>query len=283
MFTLSNDELVLSVLDPVADQSLLGSRYCTGGYIWQIEDQCKGPLLTGPQYPSPTPPSFHGQGAPEAFVTPLGNADVPVGETVTVIGVGDVVRSGNVEPFHARDNPTVRRFCSWTVERDDRTVRMTTEQDSGECALTLTRQVSLDGRTITSQTEVVNRCSVGLPLSWFPHPFFPPPADGRCCRFGFSWSLPENAGYFRNDRAELCMKQEYPWRKGLFQRLDISPGVDFSAEIAHPVVGVVSITTDYRVDTLPVWANEVTLSPEPYLGRTVAPDERTAWRIIYRF
>ncbi|MBN1756792.1 MAG: hypothetical protein JW863_00655 [Chitinispirillaceae bacterium] len=283
MFIISNTELKLSIIDPNADKVLLGSRYCTGGYIWQIEDTENGPLLTGPQYPSATPLPFHGQGAPEAFVTPLGNDDVPVGEIVTVIGVGEVLRTSGNRPFHVRDNPTVRRFCTWTVKQDNETIIMTTDQISGEYALTLTRRVSLDGRTVTSYTEVINQSSVTLSLSWFPHPFFPPSSDGRCCRFVADWSVPENNGYYRDNQGCLRMKREYPWKKGLFQQLEISSGEKLAAEVQHHAVGSVSVSTDYQLAALPVWANAVTFSPEPYLYRVIAAGEVCGWKIFYRF
>ncbi len=283
MFTLSNNALALSILDPRTDTAHLGSRYCTGGYIWQIEDRRRGALLTGPQFPSPAPLPFHGQGAPEAFVSPLGNDDVAVGETVTVIGVGAVLRTSAGHPFHVRDNPTVVRFCNWTVEEGTGYIRMTTEQCSGSHSLTLMRTVTLDGRTVTSQTDLCNTSSIDFSLSWFPHPFFPPAPDSRCCRFGFEWSLPDNAGYIRDEQGVLCLKQEYPWEKGLFQQLGIPSGVELDAEITHPAVGTVRVTTDYPLASLPVWANKGTFSPEAYLGRVVASGGKCRWKIEYRF
>ncbi|NJN82715.1 MAG: hypothetical protein HC802_10870 [Caldilineaceae bacterium] len=74
MFTLANEQLSVSLLDPVADRARLGSRYCVGGYIWQVTDAAKGALLAGPLYPHPAPNTFDGQGAPDMFLTPLGVA-----------------------------------------------------------------------------------------------------------------------------------------------------------------------------------------------------------------
>ena len=45
MYTLSNDSLIVSILDPVADRRRLGPRYCTGCSIRQVADVSKGDLF----------------------------------------------------------------------------------------------------------------------------------------------------------------------------------------------------------------------------------------------
>src|SRR5260221_9387727 len=107
MLSLSNDQLTVSVLDPVADRQLLGSRYCTGGYIYEVTDRRLGVITSGPGYPTEVPPQvFDGQGLPEAFQSFLGH-DVDwsaadrgqdVGTRMLVIGVG-MVRSTVPEEF----------------------------------------------------------------------------------------------------------------------------------------------------------------------------------------
>ena len=66
MYPLSNTDLQVELLDPLADQARFGIRYCTGGYIFQITDARHGPLLTGPTYPEDFN-WFDGQGIPDAF------------------------------------------------------------------------------------------------------------------------------------------------------------------------------------------------------------------------
>ena len=99
MYTLESAELTVSILDPVVDQIRLGSRYCVGGYIYQVTDFDQGELLTGPQYPDPYPDTFDGQGAPDMFLTPLGAEDASVGEDVGIIGVGRVRRTSPLNHF----------------------------------------------------------------------------------------------------------------------------------------------------------------------------------------
>jgi outer membrane immunogenic protein len=69
MLTLTVNSLAVELLNPAdtGDRARLGTRYCWGGYIWQVHDQQAGPLLTGPEWPHPTPTPFNGQGLPESF------------------------------------------------------------------------------------------------------------------------------------------------------------------------------------------------------------------------
>src|SRR5215467_14433079 len=102
MYMLTNDELQVSILDPVADQARFGTRYCTGGYIFQITDANRGPLLAGPTYPASFN-WFDGQGIPDAFnLHPL--CEPTAANTMAlIIGVGAC----------ELQQKQVMEFCRW--------------------------------------------------------------------------------------------------------------------------------------------------------------------------
>src|SRR5204862_1140983 len=118
MLTLANDQLVVSLLDPVEDRGRLGSRYCTGGYIYDVTDRQLGPITSGPGYPDEVePPVFDGQGLPEAFPSPLwiggdvtaANARPAEGTTMLILGVG-FTRAASAEKWRVMP---VDEWCSW--------------------------------------------------------------------------------------------------------------------------------------------------------------------------
>src|SRR5262245_49107041 len=87
MYTLTNESLEVSILDPLADQERFGTRYCTGGYIFQIEDRRHGALLSGPTYPDSFN-WFDGQGIPDAFnLSPL-REPATSDPAALIIGIG---------------------------------------------------------------------------------------------------------------------------------------------------------------------------------------------------
>ena len=284
MYTLEGGALAVSILDPVADQVRLGSRYCVGGYIYQVTDSAQGVLFTGPQYPKPYPDTFDGQGAPDMFFTPLGAEEAAVGDEVGVIGVGLVKRTSAIEPFSVRHNPEVSEFLSWQVETGSNTITMRTEQRFHSWAYQLTRRVTLEGRTVHSFTEIESTGDTMLPVRWFAHPFFPLTPDRVYCHFSIPVSMPENAGYFINEQGFICQKPAHDWQRGFYQALDYSkPAGGITITQKHPGVGEVITTTDFAPDYLPVWSNANTFSIEPYFDAQLSQGQTAAWRISYTF
>ncbi|MBE0696416.1 MAG: hypothetical protein IH586_05785 [Anaerolineaceae bacterium] len=287
MYFLKNEQITVEVLDPAADVARLGSRYCTGGYIWQVSDVHKGPLLTGPEWPK-EPNTFDGQGMPDMFFRALGAENAPVGGEVGCIGVGKVRRTSPVEPFYVFHNREVIEFVHWEV--DDRSgketpaVHMRTQHTFRDWSYELERSVTLHGRTVDSHTAIRSLGEAVLPVVWFAHPFFPIPANNVLCRFLTSVSMPDNPGFFLDDAGFVNRKAEHDWGRGWYQSLDYAKE-DAGLKVLqkHDLVGQVTAATDFMPSFLPIWGNDKTFSFEPYFTRDFAQGESAAWSIAYTF
>ena len=282
MYTLKNTEISVEILDPIANITRLGSRYCTGGYIWQVVDARLGDLLAGPLYPE-EPNTFDGQGMPDMFHRPLGAEGVPVGGEVHCIGVGMVRRTSPVEPFDVRHNPEVIEFLRWKIEEAADTLIMTTSGAFRDWAYGLERSLVLEGRKIHSTTSVRNTGGE-LPIRWFAHPFFPLTPDNVLCRFSMPVSMPENPGYFLNPQAYVVRKAEHDWKRGWYQPVEFErSGSGISVVEKHPKVGQVQVETDFIPSFLPIWGNAHTFSFEPYYERVLQTGEVATWKLSYTF
>ncbi|MFW5686329.1 MAG: hypothetical protein ACOC0O_06720 [Spirochaetota bacterium] len=268
MFTLENDALSVSVLDPVADCGRMGPRYCTGGYVFQIHSG-GDPLLSGPTYPDDFN-WFDGQGIPDSFAhAPLRNPEAP-GPLALIPGIGVCDTA----------EPRIVEHCEWEIERSDLRLRLSTEHDWKGYALTVERVVELSGRVIVSSTTVENRGRVQFPIAWFPHPFFPVP-DDALCSFPAPIELPENTTYYVGaDRylrcRDLSVQAAVPLSSG-------ASGSGFTVLQRHPESGIVAARFDYPVRHVIVWGNTKTFSFEPYLERTVGVGASLTWNVEYHF
>jgi hypothetical protein len=284
MYTLASQSLIVSILDPLADRARLGSRYCTGGYIWQVSDVEKGELIAGPEYPK-EPNTFDGQGLPDMFHRPLLPAEgVPVGGMVACIGVGLVRRTSPVEPFEVRHNPEVEAFVDWDVEAGGDTITMRTSHSFHGWAYQLEREVSLRERTIHSRTAIRSTGVDPLPVRWFAHPFFPLTEDNVLCRFSLPVSMPENPGYSLNSQGFITRKADHDWQRGWYQPLDYEKTpAGITVVEKHPKIGQVTTVTDFCPTFLPIWGNHRTFSFEPYFERELASGDGAEWSIEYTF
>jgi len=276
MYKLKNGSIKVEIIDPKKDAHLLGSRYCSGGYIFQIEDAAKGRVLSGPTFGSGSFNTFDGQGAPEVFLNALCEEKAGVGDLVLVPGVGTVIRTSDITPFHARNNPNVKEFSVWDIVCRPQEFEARARQVLDEYDFDIIRRVSLEQRRVISATTFTNR-EKSINLRWFPHPFFPP----GVCRFVNRITVPENPGYFVNEQGWVEQKPDYDWSKGLFQPLTIMGDEPFHAVIKHPLVGSVDALCDYAAAVLPMWANSRALSFEPYFEKTVGAGESASWKIEY--
>ncbi len=104
----SNPWLSEWILEPVDDKAMLGTRYCSGGSIFLIEDRVRGALLSGPSFLKFNN-LFDGQGMPEAFQPHLPiEAGHPTGSHLLGIGIGLIDPAANA----------IVERCAWKTERD---------------------------------------------------------------------------------------------------------------------------------------------------------------------
>ena len=275
MIALRNDMLVVSVLDPVQDRDRLGTRYCTGGFIFQVEDAVRGPLLSGPTYPD-SYNLFDGQGAPDAFQPHLALEQAADGSPTRVLGIG-------IGLIDVRQNIVTER-CAWDIGRGEGSVSFRTTQQGGGYHFALSRTLTLRGRTLREETTIANTGQRQVPFQWYPHPFFPLYPTGECCRFSVPVTIPENAGYEMLPNG-FCAMKHLPWKgsENHFQLVGLAMDRPVSFVQKHPVTSLVTAACDYVPARLPIWGNRFTFSFEPYYERTLSPQDEARWSITYDF
>ena len=281
MQSLEDAGLSVQILDPRADTGRLGSRYCSGGYVWQVEDARHGKLFSGPCFPDAEPPPFDGQGLPEVFEIALGQDRAKLGDDVWVVGVGRVRRESPNAPFHVRDNPTVVERTTWAIEASRKSITMRSREAFSDFELALERTVSLDGRTLTSHTSLENLGKREIPVRWFAHPFFPW-SGAECFRTSLDVSLPENPGFLANARGFVERRQEHDWSKGCYVVPKVALGGELEVAHKHPLVGEIRVACRFPLGWLALWGNDRTVSFEPFHQTVLAPGTRSVWAIEYR-
>ena len=271
MYTLTSESLEVSILDPLADQERFGTRYCTGGYIFQITDHRHGALLSGPTYPDSFN-WFDGQGIPDAFnLSPL-HDPAAVDTSALIIGVGVCDLQAN----------QVAEFCRWDVQQHATSLAMHTSQAFQGFALELERTVALHGRTIRSTTQLRNTGHLPIPMRWFPHPFFPQLETDELCRLNIPVSIPADASYQLAESGFIARKG-WPWTDGHFLALDHAAQTNVVVLQKHPLLGLVAATCSYIPSYFPIWGNPQTFSWEPFLERTIGARQECGWWIDYEF
>jgi hypothetical protein len=281
VFSLRNQHLIVSILDPIQDQDRLGPRFCTGGYIYQIEDARHGVLCSGPEFPNERPAVTNGQGLPEVFQFTLYEDEREIEGEKLIIGVGIVDKRDPHLPYHLFANSQTQKFCEWQISQSENFIRMETMQAYKQWAFQLTREVRLEGRTLSSATQIKNFGAVETPFRWFAHPFFPINPDWRCCQFLMPMQLPKNPAYFIN--AEKCveMNNRYDWREGYFQLLEGCQNQKFSAIQFHPRLKRIYVSGDFPLLKVAIWANERTFSFEPFYQDAVLAGHEKSWALVY--
>lgn len=273
MYLLANPSLHIEVLDPIKDRNKFGVRYCTGGYIYQVADLKYGDLLSGPTYPDSFN-WFDGQGIPDAFNwTPLRSPQKNDSE-VLIMGVGlcDLI------------NKQVKTFCDWQIEATEQTLIFTTEQVFADYRLQLIRSLSLNGRTLRSHTAVTNQGSAFIPISWFPHPFFPQPQQtAELCHLNIPFQL--KAGHLGYELAAngFIQRKTQPEQQGFYLPLAHQAQQPLTILQRHDQLGLIGATCSYVPSYFPIWGNQNTFSWEPFFQTIVAPENTASWWLDYHF
>ena len=281
MLYLSNNKLRIGILDPEMDEQRLGSRYCRGCYIWQVESVAFGPLFSGPAYPESHPPVFDGQGIPDVFESALGSEVARVGEPVHVIGVGDVLRSSAITPFHVRWNPTVVASCQWAIGQKSDMVEMSTEAAFRGYGYHLTKRITLDESGWTIRINIANTGSVPIPVRWFLHPFFPLNNRGISCSLSLPLTIPDNPGFRCDGEHHITMIPAFDWKNGCYRTISVPWNQPVSVTVEHPAVKSITFKTSYGLSWLPIWANANTFSIEPFFTRFLIPGESGEWMVVF--
>lgn len=271
MLKIQNDHLVVEVLDPLSDQAYLGTRYCSGGYIFQVTDRRLGPLLAGPTYPE-SYNVFDGQGIPDSFnLAPLRGAED--GQAL-VLGVGVCDLTDN----------TVNEPCVWSIEETTRSLTFTTRHIFQGWVVDLERRITLEGRTVQSNTLVRNASVDRFRIVWFPHPFFPqePAGADDLIKVNLALTLPENES-FELSRSGYIRRKGWPWTDGHYHALNFAQNRELVVIQRHPSLGQVSASCNYAPTYFPIWGNANTFSWEPMIERTIASAQVADWQIHYNF
>jgi hypothetical protein len=283
VLTLAGEQLTVSVLDPRVDAARLGSRYCSGGYVWQVTDAAHGAIFAGPCFPHAEPPAFDGQGAPEVFELALGQHSAAVGDEVYVIGVGRVLRESAVRPFHVRDNPRVTEPAVWAVsDTAPGLLAFDTQATFHDFSFELSRSLELGGRTLRSATRLRNLGARELPLRWFAHPFFPW-AGERWCRLSLESALPDGAPLCEDAEHFIARRPGSSWQRGHYVVPRVALGGYLGIEQCHPALGLVRVRCDFPLGGLAFWGNDKTASVEPFFQTILLAGTEVSWSVSYDF
>lgn len=280
MLHLENPELSLDVLDPASpiDAERQGTRFCWGGYIWQIRDHTTTPLLAGPEWPHPDPIPFNGQGLPESFR----HAELGTGRPLLLEdGRGFIIGVGDVAP--GPQGLAVVAPTRWQIFRTADSLEFTTEQANARHATALMRRLTLHGRTVTSTTQLTNRGAATIPLHWFAHPFFALTDRLLTCTLPRSYGMAENPGYALDAEHRLTFKRRFLHKDdGHFEQLRVG-AEPLRVRLSHPRLAWVDFSTDFTPDLCPVWGNSNTWSIEPYITSELAAGATRTWTLRYDF
>ena len=283
MLIIENEQIRVEVIDPNNHQGLIGSRYCTGGQIFQVVDKLKGNLLSGPTFAKSYNP-FDAQGLPDAFDAYPNLGSAAMGDLVLAIGVGLIRYTSAIEHSFARENTHVEEPLDWKISQCESAVDFITTHAYEEWSYSLSRKITLNNRQISLVNTLENRGEAPLPISWFAHPFFPHTGDKIVATIPARYRLNRFYSLDENGRLKLNMPVNPEGILDTFIEGETEPenqGALICVE--HDLVDNIKVDCRFPVARLPFWYNESTFSPEPYFIDELHTKQHKTLEIVYRF
>jgi hypothetical protein len=236
-------------------------------------------LLTGPEWPNPTPLPHNGQGLPESF-----RHSTTTGQPLLWDGAVGLAPGAGALGRNAQGDIIVTTPCAWRIEQQADRAVFRTEQTVGRWSYALERTIELRGRQVRSHSRLTNRGAAPLVLEWFAHPFFSLQSDGlQQVTLPTGTALADNPGYILTGRKLTLRRAFVGLHDGHLEPLGLPAGQPFAATLAHPRLVAVHFATDFAPYKCVLWANGNTLSLEPFLALSLAPGESREWTLAYDF
>ena len=160
-----------------------------------------------------------------------------------------------------------------------------------------------------SHTQLTNLSDENLPVSWFPHPFFPYPKGRQLFKMSTECSLVEPHSVLTQDDAGFVSWQTDALASGS-SAVDKSPdqynnqiGMAYMETVdpapltivqMHPRVGMVTAACSFAPsptvvggetygEAIPLWGNQWAVSWEPFVNFELVAAETKEWTIEYCF
>lgn len=279
MYRLANAHLEIDLLDPTVDSKRLGPRYVWGGYIWQVrETSTQQPLLSGPEWPNPSPSAFNGQGLPESFRhrTRDGRDLTWSGRTGVALGAGEI-------EVLAEKDLAVTHPCVWRVRAGENELIFETRQKAAGLDYELVRRIELQGRTIQSFTTLTNHGAAPLSLEWFAHPFFALRDGVIEAKLEGGARVEENLGFEVRGGVFTQKRRFQGLNDGHMDFLKLPTGEKLHATIQQPERASLTFATSFAPSECVIWGNGNTFSFEPYRKIEIASGASDQWSLRYDF
>jgi hypothetical protein len=284
MLYLKNELYTVEVLDPAEDLGLLGARYCRGGQVFQVKSKGGKELFSGPNFPNDYNP-FDSQGLPDAFNSYPNLEGAKLGDDIFVIGVGLVKYAKPIETFFACDNRDLKQSVEWDVKQSDNSLSFECKDEYQGWAYTFKKKLELIDGKLKFDFELKNTGEKVLPVSWFAHPFF---FHNKNQGIGKLPVEQEANPFYEKDSegkfyARLPQNYDGAVHNTFAMGQAIQNGDALSIPYQHDQLSGFKIDCRFQVAQFPVWFNDKTTSPEPFLIDELRSGDKLSWGIDYTF